>query len=69
MTGIKSRIRDLEDKLGTGGEPIENTVNVRFLGDKEAHIIRVKHNPDGTVEHLGEKVKEWHGENTDGKAH
>lgn len=50
MTGIRSRIQDLEEKLEKiDGEPIQITVNVQYLGDKEAHIILVKYKPYATV--------------------
>ncbi len=50
MTGIRSRIQDLEEKLEIiDGEPIQITVNVQYVGDKEADIMRVKHKPYGTV--------------------
>jgi hypothetical protein len=62
MTGIKRRLRSLEEKLGINKEPTIITIHRETLGEKTVHITRIKYNPDGTVEHLGEEVREWHSE-------
>ena len=61
MTGIRSRIRALEEKLEIR-EPTIIRIDRIFTDDGktgEVHIRRIKYNPDGTVEHLGEEVRDW----------
>ncbi|MGE5444534.1 MAG: hypothetical protein ACM3SR_08025 [Ignavibacteriales bacterium] len=61
MTGIRSRIRALEEKLEIR-DPIIIRIN-RIITDDgktgEVQIRRIKYNSDGTVEHLGEEVRDW----------